>query len=80
MDQVQIPLPVNTRESYILSIEDTSGDPEMDRLRPMAYDEVAVVFLCFSIDSRASFFEVKDRVNDSFISNCHHLSQKNLKG
>ena len=46
----------------LLEIEDTSGDTELDRLRPMSYSDAAVVILCFSLEDRASFLSVKERV------------------
>lgn len=52
-----------------LEIEDTSGDPELDRLRPMGYSEAKMVLVAFAIDSRASFLDVQDKVSalDAFL-------------
>ncbi len=66
MEQTYLPtvmsrVSIQTRQGT-LEVEDTSGDPELDRLRPMSYSEARLVLVAFAIDSRASFLDVQDKV------------------
>lgn len=45
--------------NYILGLFDTSGQEDYDRLRPLSYPQMDVFLICFAIDSRASFENVK---------------------
>ena len=40
---------------------DTSGDPELDRLRPVYYTGVDLIMLCFAVNSLGSFLSLGDR-------------------
>ncbi|KAI8972359.1 transforming protein RhoA-like protein [Pilobolus umbonatus] len=44
-----------------LSLWDTAGQEEYDRLRPLCYPETDVILACFAIDLRPSFENLKDR-------------------
>lgn len=49
-------------KSIELSLWDTAGQEEYDRLRPLCYPETDVILACFAIDQIQSFENVKDRV------------------
>ena len=42
-----------------LSLWDTAGQEDYDRLRPLSYPQTDVFLICYSIDSRSSFQNVK---------------------
>lgn len=44
-----------------LSLWDTAGQEDYDRLRPIAYPETDVILLCFSIDSPDSLHNVPQK-------------------
>ncbi|KAK4512511.1 uncharacterized protein ATC70_003212 [Mucor velutinosus] len=48
-------------KSIELSLWDTAGQEEYDRLRPLCYPETDVILACFAIDQIQSFENVKDR-------------------
>eukprot|EP01129_Flabellula_baltica_P002144 TRINITY_DN1198_c0_g1_i1.p1 TRINITY_DN1198_c0_g1~~TRINITY_DN1198_c0_g1_i1.p1 ORF type:complete len:227 (-),score=37.84 TRINITY_DN1198_c0_g1_i1:55-735(-) len=41
--------------SYSISLWDTAGHEDYDRLRPLSYAETNIVLLCFSLNDRVSF-------------------------
>ena len=41
------------------------GQEDYDRLRPLSYPQTDVFLVCFSVASRASFENVKEKVNNS---------------
>lgn len=45
-----------------LSLWDTAGQEEYDRLRPLSYPDTDVILLCFAIDEVASFHNIWDKV------------------
>lgn len=45
-----------------LGLWDTAGQEDYDRLRPLSYPQTDVFLICFSIVSRASFDNVKAKV------------------
>ena len=44
-----------------LMLFDTAGQEDYDRLRPISYPETSVLLLCFALDSRDSFENVRDK-------------------
>jgi small GTP-binding protein len=46
-----------------LDLWDTAGQEDYDRLRPIAYTDVAVVLLAFSVDMPVSLENVYDKVS-----------------
>lgn len=44
-----------------LALWDTAGQEDYDRLRPLSYPDSDVVILCYSIDDRRSFEEIKTK-------------------
>ncbi|ELP86433.1 Rho GTPase, putative [Entamoeba invadens IP1] len=48
-------------EQVTMSIWDTAGQEEYDKLRPMSYPNTNILIICFSIDSRSSFGNVSQR-------------------
>lgn len=53
---------LDSGKSIELSLWDTAGQEEYDRLRPLCYPETDVILACFAIDQIQSFENVKDRV------------------
>ncbi|VDM95042.1 unnamed protein product [Thelazia callipaeda] len=51
-------------EPFSFKIYDTSGKTRYDRLRQLTYLDVNVVVICFSIDSRKSFWNAEHRWYD----------------
>ncbi|KAI8378721.1 GTPase rho protein [Choanephora cucurbitarum] len=47
-------------KSIELSLWDTAGQEDYDRLRPLCYPETDVILVCFAIDQVQSFMNVKD--------------------
>ena len=48
-------------KSYVLMLWDTAGQEEYDRLRPLSYDNVDVVVICYDVMTQASFDNVTVR-------------------
>ncbi|KAJ7204745.1 cell division control protein 42 [Mycena pura] len=46
---------------YSLGIWDTAAQPEYDRLRPLAYPQTTVFFVCFSVESPESYENVCEK-------------------
>ncbi|CAL5984487.1 Rac/Rho-like_protein [Hexamita inflata] len=46
---------VRNKKNIQYQLWDTAGAEDYDRLRPLAYPETDVFFLCYAIDSRTSF-------------------------
>lgn len=56
-------------EPYTLGLFDTAGQEDYDRLRPLSYPQTDVFLICFSVNSPASFENVKvspSTVRDTF--------------
>ena len=45
-----------------LSLWDTAGQEEYDRLRPLSYQDSDVILICFSVDYPPSLYNVQDKV------------------
>lgn len=45
-----------------LSLWDTAGQEDYDRLRPLSYPESDVVLMCFSVDSASSLDNLTEKV------------------
>ncbi|KAI9352429.1 GTP-binding protein rho1 precursor [Pilaira anomala] len=52
---------LDSGKSIELSLWDTAGQEEYDRLRPLCYPETDVILACFAIDQLPSFVNIKDR-------------------
>ena len=52
-----------------LTLWDTAGQEEFDRLRPLSYDKVNIILICFSYDSPASL----ENVSSKWIPELHQL-------
>ncbi|KAL7266310.1 GTPase Cdc42 [Rhizina undulata] len=48
-------------EPYTLGLFDTAGQEDYDRLRPLSYPQTDVFLVCFSVNSPASFENVKEK-------------------
>ncbi|EKE41294.1 Rho family GTPase [Entamoeba nuttalli P19] len=48
-------------EQVTMSIWDTAGQEEYDRLRPMSYPDTNILIICFAIDSKSSFVNIAQR-------------------
>ncbi|GJP96379.1 GTP-binding protein RHO3 [Aspergillus niger] len=53
-----------------LSLWDTAGQEEFDRLRALSYEDTHVIMLCFSVDSRDSFENVASKWIEEISENC----------
>lgn len=50
------------RHKVELSLWDTAGQEDYDRLRPLSYPESDVVLMCFSVDSASSLDNLTEKV------------------
>jgi Rho family protein len=53
-----------------LSLWDTAGQEEFDRLRALSYEDTHVLMLCFSVDSQDSFENVGSKWIAEINENC----------
>ncbi|KKK16495.1 Rho GTPase Rho3 [Aspergillus rambellii] len=53
-----------------LSLWDTAGQEEFDRLRALSYEDTHVIMLCFSVDSPDSFENVASKWIEEITENC----------
>ena len=53
-----------------LSLWDTAGQEEFDRLRSLSYDDTHCIMLCFSVDSRDSLENVESKWVGEIAENC----------
>jgi Rho family protein len=53
-----------------LSLWDTAGQEEFDRLRSLSYDDTHAIMLCFSVDSRDSLENVESKWVGEIAENC----------
>jgi Rho family protein len=53
-----------------LSLWDTAGQEEFDRLRSLSYDDTHCIVLCFSVDSRDSLENVESKWVGEISDNC----------
>ncbi|KAL1995541.1 hypothetical protein VTN49DRAFT_1728 [Thermomyces lanuginosus] len=53
-----------------LSLWDTAGQEEFDRLRALSYENTHVIMLCFSVDSRDSFENISSKWMAEIQENC----------
>ncbi|MDI1486992.1 MAG: Rho GTPase [Ramalina farinacea] len=53
-----------------LSLWDTAGQEEFDRLRSLSYDDTHTIMLCFSVDSRDSLENIESKWVGEIAENC----------
>lgn len=53
-----------------LSLWDTAGQEEFDRLRSLSYDDTHAIMLCFSVDSKDSLENVESKWVGEIADNC----------
>ncbi|TVY36853.1 GTP-binding protein [Lachnellula occidentalis] len=53
-----------------LSLWDTAGQEEFDRLRSLSYDDTHAIMLCFSVDSKDSLENVESKWTSEIADNC----------
>ncbi|KAG4424585.1 hypothetical protein IFR04_002295 [Cadophora malorum] len=53
-----------------LSLWDTAGQEEFDRLRSLSYDDTHAIMLCFSVDSKDSLENVESKWVGEIAENC----------
>jgi Rho family protein len=53
-----------------LSLWDTAGQEEFDRLRSLSYDDTHAILLCFSVDSKDSLENVESKWVGEIADNC----------
>ncbi|RMJ20926.1 GTP-binding protein rho3 [Aspergillus sp. HF37] len=56
-----------------LSLWDTAGQEEFDRLRALSYEDTHVIMLCFSVDSPDSFENVASKWTAEISENCPNV-------
>lgn len=56
-----------------LSLWDTAGQEEFDRLRSLSYSDTHCIMLCFSIDSRDSLENAQTKWKDEIVDNCEGI-------
>ncbi|KAJ7849583.1 small GTPase-binding protein [Mycena leptocephala] len=56
-----------------LSLWDTAGQEDYDRLRPLSYPDAHVILICFGVDSRDSFDNVEEKWAPEVM---HHCSRR----
>ncbi|CAF0825421.1 unnamed protein product [Brachionus calyciflorus] len=49
------------QKPYILSLFDTAGQEDFDRLRPISYPNTDIFLICFSVISQTSFDNIKNK-------------------
>ena len=59
-DNHAVTVMIGDDESYTLSLFDTAGQEDYDRLRPLSYPQTDVILVCFSVVSPSSFENVKE--------------------
>ncbi|SPO00240.1 probable rho3 protein [Cephalotrichum gorgonifer] len=53
-----------------LSLWDTAGQEEFDRLRSLSYDETDLIMLCYSVDSKDSLENIESKWVGEIAENC----------
>ncbi|PGH15279.1 hypothetical protein AJ80_05632 [Polytolypa hystricis UAMH7299] len=53
-----------------LSLWDTAGQEEFDRLRALSYDDTQAIMLCFSVDSKDSLENVESKWKGEIAEHC----------
>ncbi|KAI9796060.1 MAG: Rho GTPase [Candelina submexicana] len=53
-----------------LSLWDTAGQEEFDRLRSLSYDDTHAILLCFSVDSKDSLENIESKWVGEIAENC----------
>lgn len=53
-----------------LSLWDTAGQEEFDRLRSLSYDDTDLIMLCYSVDSKDSLENVESKWVGEIADNC----------
>jgi len=53
-----------------LSLWDTAGQEEFDRLRSLSYDDTHTIMLCFSVDSKDSLENIESKWVGEIAENC----------
>lgn len=56
-----------------LSLWDTAGQEEFDRLRSLSYDDTHAIMLCFSVDSKDSLENVESKWVGEIAENCPNV-------
>lgn len=57
-----------------LSLWDTAGQEEFDRLRSLSYDDTHSIMLCFSVDAPESLENVESKWVSEIVENCPGVS------
>jgi len=57
-------------QHIVLSLWDTAGQEEFDRLRTLSYADTHVIMLCFSVESRDSLENVQEKWWDEIARHC----------
>lgn len=60
-------------QHIILSLWDTAGQEEFDRLRTLSYADTHVIMLCFSVESRDSLENVQEKWWDEIARHCEGI-------
>jgi Rho family, other len=57
-----VPSPLDPAKNIEISLWDTAGQEDFDRLRPLSYNDTDVVLVVFAVNARNSYLNVTDKV------------------
>jgi len=60
-------------QHIILSLWDTAGQEEFDRLRTLSYADTHVIMLCFAVESKDSLENVREKWYDEIARHCEGI-------
>ncbi|KAG5459927.1 MAG: hypothetical protein BJ554DRAFT_8094 [Olpidium bornovanus] len=46
-----------------VALWDTAGQPDYDRLRPLAYPNADIILICFALNDRMMYINLMDKVH-----------------
>ena len=58
---------------YNLRLWDTAGGEDHDRLRPLSYPSTDIFLICFAVDNRSSFYDIKNKWIPELVCTNHSI-------
>lgn len=68
-----VPSPLDPNKTVELSLWDTAGQEDFDRLRPLSYNETNVVLVVFAVNARNSYLNVTDKWHPEISHFCPNI-------